>query len=575
MQALTKCCCAAMLLIAAIAAVSVHAQAQGSEKFIDLEKLANRPGLSSSQVLSAEQIPTDDVVDPEIYILGPGDVLSYMTSGLDFSEKLVVVSPECTVLMERFGVVDVKGKSLRQLRDSLTAVYKNRVPDSELYLSLKRARTVYVTLKGNVSYPGTYAVPASMRVSTFLVVSRQPWLLNGSKLQMERSSMIHESTVESALTRNSSSSLSGYAARNITIRHRDNSDLVDLPKSRLPGYSRFDPHLREGDIVTVPFDAETYASITISGAVVLPTTLEYKAGDKASILLSAAGGITSDADIHNITLVQSDGEGRILIKVDSNFNIVDNDPELQPGSTIIVERIPKAGSDARQGVVEVYGEVQTPGSVIIQPGITKLNEVITKCHGIAKNASLSLSYVVRPDLTAYSDRKRYDDAKRNFMYSDLTLEDTVRYQLDQSYRLPYVSCDVARALTDTSSADNIVLHAGDIIVIAANPNRVFVYGQVNQPGYIAYSPKKSLDWYVEQAGGFATGAKSGRARIIRGRTKVWVEDGDAYVESGDEVYVPRAPDVPPGIQMQTYAVVAGILSSVAAITYTILAISSR
>lgn len=575
MQALTKCCCAIVLLLAAFAAEPHSVHAQGSSQFFDLEKYAGRPSQVSPQILSAEQIPTDDVVDPEIYNLGPGDVLSYMTTGLDLSEKIVVVSPECTVLMERFGMVDVRGKTLQQLRDSLSLVYKSRVPDNELYLSLKRARSVYVLLRGNVPYPGTYAVPASMRVSTLLIVSRQPWLLYGSKVQLERNSMINESTVLSSLTRNSAQLLSGYAVRNITVTHRDGSDLADLPKSRLPGCSRFDPHMREGDVITVPFDAESYPSISISGAVASATTLEYKTGDKVSLLLSAAGGITNDADINNVTLVHSGGQGRIPVKVDSNFRIVGDDPELQPGSTVIVERIVRAGTDVLQGVVEVYGEVQTPGSVIIQPGTTKLSEVINKCGGVSKNALLTLSYVVRPDRTAYSDRVRYDDSKRNFMYSDLTLEDTVRYQLDQAYRLPYVSCDIKKALSDTASADNLVLHNGDVVVIATNPNRVFVYGQVNQPGYITYSPNKSLDWYVDQAGGYATGAKSGRARIIRGRTKVWVEDSDEYVEPGDEVYVPRAPDIPPGIQIQTYAVVAGILSSVAAITYTILAIATR
>jgi len=551
--------------------------AQSGASIMDLEKLGGgKPNTTLSQVLTAEQVPTGDIVIPEIYTVGPGDVLAYQTTGLDFSEKLAMVSPENSLMLERIGIIDVTGMTLAQLRDTMRARIKSRSADVDVFLSLKRPRLIYVSVKGNVPFPGTYAVPASFRVSTLLLVTRQPWLIRKDMAVAEQVkerglSASHAATTES-LIRQSPPPLSPYALRSITVRHRVGVSLVDLAKAEMSGGDRYNPHLQEGDVVTVPFDPEQQATISISGAVVTPSTLVFKTGDRASLLLAAAGGANSEADLERVVLVQPGGEGKITLNVDENLRLKGDDPELQPGRSIVVEQRTIAGVIPQQGVVEVYGEVRTPGTVIIKPGVTRLSEVINWAGGTEPNASLSLSYIVRPEQTSMSDRDLADNSYRRFMYSDLASEDTLRYKLDQRYRIPYVSCDVKKALTDTASGDNIVMQSGDIVVIESTPTRVYVYGQVNRPGYVTFVPGKNIEWYVNSAGGFATGAEEGRSRIIRGRTNVWEEDDDAVVEPGDEIYVPRPPDIPPSVEIQTYAMIAGVITALAALTATIVAI---
>lgn len=554
------------------------AYAQGGGSAFDLDKLSpsGRGQASGSALLTAEQLPTDDVVDPSVYYLGPGDVLSYQTTGLDFSEKMVIVSPENTIMLERTGVLRVAGLTLQGLRDTLAQIMKSRSANVEIFITIRRTRLVYVTLRGNVTYPGTYAVPASMRVSTFLTLMRQPWLLSkdGGLGEMARSGGVNAiPTKAQELTRSSGFVLGPYAMRNVSIRHRSGTSAADLPKARVEGFSHLDPHVREGDEITVPFEDREIRTISISGSVVTPITLAYKTGDRVSLLLAAAGGPTDDADLSRVILVQSTGGGKRTISVDSKFRIVGEDVELEPGSTIIVERKIETGGNATQGVVQVYGEVASPGSVVIVPGVTRLNAVIASVGGVNAGASLGLSYVVRPDRGPVTMSQQRDDAYRTFQYSDLKLEDTTRYQIDQKYRLPYVSCDMVKAIKDTNSSDNIALYQGDIVVIQQTPDRVYVYGQVTRPGYVPFSPNKRLEWYVDHAGGFATGAKEGRSRIIKGRSKVWVEDDtDVFVEPGDEIYVPRPPDIPVGTEIQTYAIIASIITSIVALTATMISI---
>lgn len=558
---------------------NLFGQSGGSAFDLDRLTQASKGQSNISTYLTGDQTPTGDVVDPAVYYLGPGDVLAYQTTGLDFSEKMTVVSPENTIMLERTGVFSVRGLTLQRLRDTLTSIMKQRSSNIDVFLSLRRARMVYVTLRGNVTYPGTYAVPASMRVSTFLTVMRQPWLLSkdGGMGEMAKSGNVNAiPTKAQELSRSSATMFGSYAQRNISIRHHQGVSLADLPKAHVEGFSFLDPHVREGDEISVPFEDRFVPTISISGSVVSPATLAYRSGDGVSLLLAAAGGPTDEADLDHIILVQSSGGGKQSIKVDQNFRVVGEDIQLQPGSTIIVERKAETGATTTQGVVQVYGEVLQPGSVIIAPGVTRLSSVVNAVGGATAKASLALSYIVRPDRGSSTMSQQRDDAARSFQYSDLTLEDTLRYNLDQKYRLPYVSCDIAVALADSNSSDNVVLQTGDIIVIQQTPDRVYVYGQVARPGFVPFTPKQRLEWYVDHAGGYAIGAVESRARIIKGRSKVWVEDeADVFVEPGDEIYVPRPPDVPVGTQLQTYAIIANLVTSIAVLTATVYSILRR
>lgn len=566
-----------VLVVGVLVAGVLNTWGQSTGSVLDLDRASMlRQNTTLGALLSADPIPTDDAVDPSVYRVGPGDVLSYQTTGLDFSEKMVMVTPENTILLERYGLLDVSGLTLDDVRAAIVQRVQRQAPGLEVYVTLRKARLVYVTLKGNVAFPGTYAVPASMRVSTLLAVTRQPWLLRRDGSPSDELRRMGASTAFQAATNELARAvrpdLTPYAMRNIVVRHRQGVSLVDLALSSMPNGARFDPHLREGDVVTVPFDSEEVPTISVTGAVVSPTTLAYKSGDRASLLLAVAGGALQDADLDRVLLVQSSGGGAQVLLVDSALSMQGPDVLLEPGASIIVERKAYAGEPMRQGVVEVYGEVSRPGTVVIEPGVTRLAEAVRMAGGPDANASLSLSYVVRPESTVPSERELEDRGNRRFMYSDLTLEDTLRYRMDQMYRLPFVSCNVESALRDTAGSDNITLQHGDIIVIEDTPSRVYVYGQVNRPGFVTFVPGKTLAWYVDRAGGYGTGAERPRARVIKGRSNVWVEDRDAVVEPGDEIYVPRPPDIPASVEIQTYAAVAAIASAIALLATTFVTI---
>jgi protein involved in polysaccharide export with SLBB domain len=524
-------------------------------------------------MLTGDQIPTDDVVDPVHYRLGPGDVLAYQTTGLDLTEKLLVVTPENMVLIERMGAISVADMSLAEFRTRLQELFRQRSANLEVTVSLRRARLIYVSLSGAVAYPGTYTVPASMRVSTFLNVTRHPWTLtrDGSSAEMARAAGSGGLAAKSTeVARTPVQTYGPYASRNIVVRHRRGASMADLARARA-GDASSDPHLREGDEVFVPIEDPTSPLVSISGAVAQPTVLAYKNGDRLSTLLAGCSGLTSDADASKVVIVHPDAPKPQNVSIDATTLVPSEDVELRPGTMVIIERKGLAGQGLQQGVVHVHGEVNRPGSVVITPGATRLSTVIEQSGGVTSRAALGLSYVVRPEKLPPTLAQMRDEANRSFQYSDLKLEDTTRYNYDQKYKTPYVSCDIEAAVKRPNSTDDPALLSGDVVVIVANPERVYVYGQVNRPGYVQYVPNKPMEWYVERAGGYATGSEEDRARIIRGRSRVWVQNNDGViVEPGDEVYVPRPPDVPIGTEIQTFSVIASIVTSLAVLAITVI-----
>jgi len=65
-----------------------------------------------------------------------------------------------------------------------------------------------------------------------------------------------------------------------------------------------------------------------------------------------------------------------------------------------------------------------------------------------------------------------------------------------------VGVDLPQVLKNSKFRDNLILAAGDSIHIPEYNPIVLVDGAVNSPGAVPYTPGKSLDWYVNAAGGY-------------------------------------------------------------------------
>ncbi len=558
-------------------AVPLWGQVAGFPTATDLSPIAPQQLRQQQESsLRAEQTPSDNVVSAEHYVVGPGDVIVIQKLDAAALEEYAVVSPENMVLVPRIGMISVAGMTLRQVRDTLLALYRQRTPAIPVYVGLRRARTVYVTVQGNVLFPGVYPVPASMRLMTLLRLAMQGSAQQRTEPEIQRAvqrsfGQIGDLSRDEQLLWRDYDFLPPSSLRSILIRHSDGStSVVDGEKALLEPNGAHNPYLREGDVIVVPREQVELPRITIQGAVARPRTTVFRRGDRLSFLLKLGGALLPESGA--IWLIQ--GGQRIAVRADSQMNVLSEDVLLEPGAVVVVERI--RPEPTTTGSVRIIGEVRRPGAYPIVQWQTRLRDVIEEAGGFTERAALTLAYILRrePDQAGGSilPPNPYIERMRRLQYTNLVPEDTLRFFVDELARRPLVACDFTACFERGSDQDNVVLADGDVIVVPPSPNVVYVYGQVNKAGFVEYQPGRDAEYYIARAGGRTELADSGRERVIKGKTGVWTPLDATQIEPGDRIYVPHPPDEPIGAQIQRISAYIGIAGGLAGLVFSVLSL---
>lgn len=531
----------------------------------DPEKLMSKGAerdFLKSRLMQQEQFPSGNIVNAEYYKLGPGDILILQVLPALMNEEVLTVTPENSVIIPRVGTIDVKGKTLQELKDTINQIFTKLNPQNKVFVSLYQPRLVLVTIRGNVSYPGNYYLPASYTVSTAIRFAND-FIIKSEIPQQQATAMLKILSKRYELEENYSETglpaFLNYSERNITVFHNDGtSEIVDIIRAETLGDYSSDPYIREGDVINVPFPDMIFPTISVIGSILNPSIVPYKNGDKLSMLVKLAKGIKENANLNNVFIYTPQNPRGIKVSVNEKLELQSEDINLVEGSILIFGEKPLDRTN-KYGSVSIRGEVKKPGVYLIEHNTTRLKDLIEQAGGFSENAYLPLAKILRRNGDEISKTDPMNLIKQYFQYSDLTLDDTIRYIIDIDQRKSLVSCDFESVFVKKSEKDNVPLHDGDVIIVPNNPQRVYVFGQVNQPGFVEFTENKNMKWYIEKAGGYAPNARKSRARIIRGKTLVWVDgDDDVYVNAGDMVYVPRPPDIPSTVEIQNYGLIASI-----------------
>ena len=133
----------------------------GSKNLEALELLLNQP----KQSLPTVSVPLEKVVDPNQYILGPGDVLLIVIDARSDYSNQVTVNPEGSVFIPAVGKISVANQSLAAVKEKLTTILKSKYVADKVDVMLLQVRTFRVTVSGAVRNAGMVTVDANSRVS--------------------------------------------------------------------------------------------------------------------------------------------------------------------------------------------------------------------------------------------------------------------------------------------------------------------------------------------------------------------------------------------------------------------------
>lgn len=540
-----------------------------------------QPSLERSVVTpSPDALIFDGFIDPAEYRLGPGDVLAYRSWNNNETATLMV-SVDMFLVVPRIGEFSVKGKTFdsvkKEIHEYTSKQFKNTASDpkrSGLSLTLTQPRRIAVSVMGEVETPGIYTFTAATRADIAIKIADKPAqrqaIIADEARQIEQEKRKREADRIKPYFGNEDNQ--ARSLRYIVVRHSDGTtDRADLVRFNSTRDPRFCPLLREGDVIYVPFRKQLEGSVAVYGSVNAPQDFEYVEGDSLWALIQAAFGPTQGADLSRVELTRMNENGNSFetrtIDVLAIKERRADDIPLIAGDRIFVRDKPDLRELSR---VIVKGEVMRPGVYPINRINTKLSDVIKQAGGFTEYAFKAGGTVIRKKLDIDNkDITTEEEAKLVGRVANLSVEDTANFRFMTEVRTGYVAVDMAHLFDKGDTSQDIELRDGDVISIPIMPTTVYVWGYVGSTGHIPYHPGADIDFYIKSAGGYAEGAVKDGTRVIKARTRKWVEGDETTIEPGDEIFVPQEGMYPEDYTLRTTSLIVSILAALVATTYTI------
>ena len=286
-----------------------------------------------------------NLATPQDYRLGPGDTVNIDIWGASQESVTETISPDGTVTVDGFGVVELGGLSVRQARERLKRVLGPRYQGSRIELTLGQTRTITVGVMGEVKVPGTYTMSAFATVYNALYMAGGP---NGIG-----------------------------TLRNVKVYRRGRLlSSVDVYDFLLNGKLSGDVRLQDNDVITVgPYEA----LVNVTGKVKRPMYYEMRRDESAATLLRYAGGFTGDAYTKAVRVHRKAGSRYSVFSVGEfdlgSFTLMDED-SLSVDSTL----------SRYQNTVEVKGAVFRPGMYHVGGDISTVKSLVEAADGLTEGA---------------------------------------------------------------------------------------------------------------------------------------------------------------------------------------------
>lgn len=464
-------------------------------------------------------------VDPDTYRAGPGDEFAFRSSDL-LDPRILRVGPTGDLLLPDAGSVPVAGLTLREVEARAREILRPYVRGKGFVLTLHRPRRFRAMVVGDVERPGDVLVQAPVRASDVILAA-------------------------GGVT-------AAGARRGIALRRGSDTLWVDLERFERTGDLAANPLMFETDILVVP---PSLRRVEVSGFVAHPGSYDLAPGDRASVLIAVAGGLTDAASPDRIVLSRESTPGR---REEIAVGGAEDDPLLEPGDRLLVSGL----SHWREGSrVDVLGEVSRPGPYGIVDGSDRLGDVLQRAGGFTTWAD---SMSVRVERGAQA-------AVRDTAFLRLAREQEALVPAgDRGYVATTTRANEIVSLSASRWAEGghawtswmeLPLLAGDRVVVPRRPLTVMVQGEVMSPGHVPYRAGWNVSDFVNAAGGYTGRANRGRALVTLAATGRPVSASDVKtIGPGDAIWVPvRDP-------RNTWTVITDVLTTTAQLATIVLVV---
>lgn len=452
-----------------------------------------------------------------------GDILKF-SGGLTFNAFYQRVHVERIVPFDQREQYKENILSLDFNFNDISSLIKsnNKLEDGDVVniLSISKRPENRVDIKGSIRKPGTYELTGPNMTIRDLVQNADSLYPDSF---MEEALLIRTlpSEKQEVISFNLKKAMDGDPAENHILQNRDSIKIFNV--------ENFHP---------------TH-SVEILGEVKKPGKYTRYENMALSDLIVLSGGLTDKAQTGNIEVARLDTTNSDIYYETYTVDLPEKYWEANGSENFILNDYDRVfvKSDTSRNfdnkVVSVQGEVQFPGSYALLKRGERLSDLLIRVDGFKNSAYKEGIYVLRyNNLFEKTEQSLSTDTIRQDIY-DKPIFNKKIFE-DFSNRIPINWEDVEK---NYRSISNLVLQPGDIVVIPKDPQVVFVIGEVGIPSNVPYLKGASLSYYIDNAGGYTTNAKSGKEVVILPNGKKWSASGwffipDAPILSGTTIFVP-------------------------------------
>ena len=345
--------------------------------------------------------------------------------------------------------------------------------------------------------------------------------------------------------------LMGDAFTNRAVLKREHEDLtseiIRVDVRGIMAGSSPDVPLQKNDILYIPsiHDLKDYGDVTIYGEVARPAQYAYSENMTLEDLIIRAGGLMEAASTVRVDVARrikdptstqaTDSIGQMFTFALKDGFVIDGEQAftLQPYDQVFVRRSP--GYQVQQNVA-VKGEVTFGGTYALTNTEERLSDIMKKAGGATPKAYLKGAKLTR--VANDEERKRMKDViKLMSRQFGEAMMDSLGIKVDSTFT---VGINLDKAIENPGSEYDLVLREGDVISVPKLNNTVKISGAVMMPNTVGYLSGKSVNYYLEQAGGYALNAKKSRKFVIYMNGQVARIKGNDRdkIEPGCEIIVP-------------------------------------
>lgn len=314
-------------------------------------------------------------------------------------------------------------------------------------------------------------------------------------------------------------------------------------------------------------------NMSIYGDVVRPGTYHYSEGETIEDLITEAGGLKESASLLNVEVArrivssEDNADGAQMAKIYSmslqNGLAIEGSTEfmLRPFDIVTVHRSPDY---KEQQVVYVGGEVNYAGMYVISNKQERITDVIKRAGGLSNGAYVSGAHLMR--------RKNNQDSEIEHRKLEIATNaaDSAAIRSELAKSRYSIGIDLKSALSAPGGSTDIVLQDGDSIYVPRINNIVSIDGEVAIPNTVAYVEGKSINYYLNQAGGITKNGKLSQGYIVYPSGQV-SKISKGKVLPGCSIYIPKKPEKKMDAQSVSLIIAAtSAISTIAAVLISVL-----